>query len=116
VADEGERRDLPSGVDLSAYRVVQEALTNTVKHAGATRAHVAIRREPEWLEVEVTDEGRTGSSPIDGDGPGAPPSGGQGLIGMRERVTILGGDLAGPTGTGFAVKARFPLRSAEGVR
>jgi signal transduction histidine kinase len=117
VAEEGERRDLPSGVDLSAYRVVQEALTNTVKHAGATTAHVAIRRGPEWLEVEVTDEGRREPSSIDGDGPGAPPSGGQGLIGMRERVTILGGDFAaGPTGTGFAVKARFPLRSAEGVR
>ncbi|MGH2972535.1 MAG: sensor histidine kinase [Gaiellaceae bacterium] len=102
ISVEGARRPLPAGIDLSAYRVVQEALTNTLKHANATRADVALRYRDDELGVEVRDDGEGGS---DGDG------GGHGLIGMRERVTAFGGSLeAGPSNTGgFAVAARFPL-------
>jgi signal transduction histidine kinase len=99
---EGAPRRLPAGIDLSAYRVVQEALTNTLKHAGATRADVALRYGDDELGIEVRDDG-TG----DGNGGGT----GRGLVGMRERVVIFGGTLAvGPVpGGGFAVSARFPL-------
>jgi signal transduction histidine kinase len=114
LAEVGERRDVPPGVDLSAYRVVQEALTNTVKHVGPTIAHVTVHYEDAWLEVVVTDEGRS---------PGARPrvdassNGGQGLIGMRERVSMLGGEFdAGPTDAGFEVRARFPLRGTAEAR
>jgi signal transduction histidine kinase len=102
VSVEGARRTLPAGVDLSAYRVVQEALTNTLKHAHATRADVAVRYRDGELDVEVRD---------DGDGDGNVGGAGHGLIGMRERVTAFGGSLdAGPANTGgFAVAARFPL-------
>ena len=102
----GERTDLPAGVDLSAYRVVQEALTNTVKHANARRASVVVSYGEAELELVVSD---------DGDGGGAGPlvpSGGHGLVGMRERVTLYGGELEAGTrdGGGFEVRARFPLR------
>ena len=102
VSVEGARRTLPAGIDLSAYRVVQEALTNTLKHANATRADVAVRYRDDELDVEVRDDGEGG-----GNGDGA----GHGLIGMRERVTAFGGSLvAGPKSTGgFGVEARFPL-------
>jgi signal transduction histidine kinase len=102
VSVEGAPRPLPAGVDLSAYRVVQEALTNTLKHADATRAHVALRYREDELAVEVRDDG---SGAGNGDGPG------HGLIGMRERVTAFGGSLeTGPRNTGgFGVSARFPL-------
>jgi len=108
LSEEGERREVPSGVDLSAYRIVQEALTNTVKHAGPTTARVTVRYGDAWLEVAVTDEGGAqGARPADE----ASSNGGQGLIGMRERVSMLGGEFdAGPTGSGFEVRARFPLR------
>jgi signal transduction histidine kinase len=111
VSEEGDRIDLPPGVDLSAFRVVQEALTNTVKHAGQTAAHVSIRSGAGWLEVAVTDDG----GPRAGDGGNgatgdAVMGAGQGLIGMRERVTMLGGEFeAGRRGSGFAVRARFPI-------
>ncbi len=106
---DGEPRALPSGVDLSAYRIVQESLTNAVKHAGPTTARVRLRYEPAWLEVVVDDDG-----PAPGRAPGPngdePPGGGHGLLGMRERVSMLGGTFeAGPRGSGFAVRARFPL-------
>ena len=94
--------ELPPAVGLSAYRIVQEALTNTLKHAGpAARARVAVRRDPDALTIEVSDDG-TG---------GAPSPGGHGLVGMRERAALLGGELsAGPrAGGGFAVVARLPL-------
>lgn len=108
IHEEGERRELPSAVDLSAYRVVQEALTNAVKHSGASSAIVTIRFEPEWLEVLVADEGGAGSNSR-GDGGGT----GHGLIGMRERVSMLGGEFeAGATEAGFVVRARFPLTPA----
>lgn len=108
LTEEGQRREVPSGVDLSAYRVVQEALTNTVKHAGPTTASVTVRYGDAWLEVVVADEGGT---PEVRPGLAASANGGQGLIGMRERVSMLGGEFeAGPSGAGFEVRARFPLR------
>ena len=100
---EGERRPLPPAVDLSAYRIVQESLTNAMKHAGPCRATVRLRYEPEALDVEVVDDGR---------GPGPTDGAGRGLAGMRERTAVLGGRLeAGPAagGRGFAVRARLPI-------
>ena len=99
---EGSPRPLPAVLDHSAYRVVQEALTNTLKHAGPAHAEVRVRFEPEWLELTVEDDGA-------GSAANGPP--GYGLIGMRERATLFGGRLdAGPRPTGgFAVHARFPL-------
>lgn len=98
----GEVRPLPPGLELSVYRIVQEALTNARKHGGDARAQVRLRFRPEALEVEVVDDGA-------GSANGA--GGGHGLIGMRERVAVFGGTLeAGPrTGGGFAVHATLPL-------
>lgn len=100
---EGKPQPLPVALELSAYRVVQEALTNTLKHAGATHVEVALRYADGGLDVEVRDDGS-------GNGGGGGGSG-RGLIGMRERVAAFGGTLAaGPAPTGgFAVAARFPL-------
>ena len=99
---EGTARPLPPGIDLSAYRIVQEALTNTLRHAGPTQARVLLRYRPDALEVRVSDSGR---------GSAAPSSGGHGLVGMRERVALFGGELvAGAVpGGGFAVRAVLPL-------
>jgi signal transduction histidine kinase len=99
---EGEPAALPPGVDLSAYRIVQEALTNALKHAGPATARVVVRYGAEDLEVDVLDTGRR---PAGGDGVG------HGLLGMRERVTLFGGELeAGRRSEGgFAVRARLPL-------
>ncbi|HET8894340.1 MAG TPA: sensor histidine kinase [Gaiellaceae bacterium] len=99
---EGAPHDVPAGVDLSVYRVVQEALTNTLKHARATRADVTLRYGERELVVEVRDNG-TGAANGDGSG--------HGLTGMRERVAIFGGSLAAGPGAkgGFEVVARFPL-------
>jgi signal transduction histidine kinase len=104
---EGRPAQLPAGVDLSAYRIVQEALTNVVKHAGSARAQVAIRYRDHEVLVEVTDDGRGAAAPT-GDGRARV---GHGLIGMRERVAVFGGDLeVGPRpGGGFRVAARLPL-------
>jgi signal transduction histidine kinase len=98
----GERRDLPAAVDLAAYRVVQESLTNVLRHAGAATATVRLAYLPEEVSVEVVDTGR---------GAAGAPSGGHGLVGMRERVAALGGDFtAGAAeGGGFRVYARLPL-------
>ena len=94
-------RDLPAGLDLAAYRVVQEALTNALKHAGATAVRVTVHRLADAIEIDVRDDGRgpTGAN------------GGHGLVGMRERVAMFGGDLStGPApGGGFRVHARLPL-------
>jgi signal transduction histidine kinase len=101
---------LPAGVDLTAYRVVQEALTNALKHAGAARATVRVSYEPHALHLSIEDDG--------GDGPGAAEraalGGGHGLAGMRERVELYGGSLdAGPRGEGgFSVSVRLPAGSA----
>jgi signal transduction histidine kinase len=101
---EGTPHALSSSVDLSAYRIVQEALTNTLKHAGDAHARVLLRFEPEVLEIEVVDDGRGGL-------PRAAVGGGRGLVGMRERVQFFGGTLeSGPRpGGGFLVRARLPL-------
>jgi signal transduction histidine kinase len=104
---EGRPAPLPAGVDLSAYRVVQEALTNVVKHAGPATAQVTIRYRDQEVAVEVTDNGR-GVAAAAGDGRRGT---GHGLIGMRERVAAFGGDLeVGPRpGGGFRVAARLPV-------
>jgi signal transduction histidine kinase len=104
---EGTPSQLPAGVDLSAYRIVQEALTNVVKHAGPARAQVVVGYGDQDVTVEVTDDGR-GVGASTGDGQAMV---GHGLIGMRERVAAFGGDLEvgpGPDG-GFRVAARLPL-------
>jgi signal transduction histidine kinase len=97
---------LPAGVDLSAYRIVQEALTNTLRHAQASRAHVTIRADSEMLELEILDDGR---------GAFSGESAGRGIAGMRERTAMLGGTLdAGPApGGGFRVCARLPIEAGR---
>jgi signal transduction histidine kinase len=104
---EGRRPELPQGLDLAAYRIVQEALTNALRHAGAAPTKVVVRYGAAALELEVADRGRPAA-------PAAAP-GGQGLVGMRERARLYGGELhAGPRpGGGFAVRARLPLHDAE---
>jgi len=105
---EGQQVPLPPGVDLSAYRIIQEALTNTIKHAGPAKAEVILRYETSALELEITDTGA-----------GAPAGAlgtGHGLIGMRERTTLLGGNLV--TGSrdgasGYLVRARLPLTGPQ---
>ena len=99
---EGTPRELAPGVDLSAYRIVQEALTNALKHAGQARVQVFVRYGDDLLEVEVAD---TGAGGVNGGTPG------HGLAGMRERVAVFGGELeSGPrTEGGYAVRARLPL-------
>jgi signal transduction histidine kinase len=108
---EGTPQPLPAAVDLSAYRVAQEALTNTLKHAGPARAELLVRYEHDTLEITAVDDGH-GSQPT-GNGHG--DRGGQGLVGMRERVSLFGGELrAGPRPEGgFAVFARFPLQAGS---
>jgi signal transduction histidine kinase len=99
---EGDRRPLPSGVELTAYRVVQEALTNVIRHAGDTRVDVVVHYDPEHVGIEVVDFGR-------GDGGGG--EGGHGLAGMHERVRVYGGAFEagpGPEG-GFRVRATIPV-------
>jgi signal transduction histidine kinase len=100
---EGEPVHLSAGVDLSAYRIVQEALTNVVKHAGATSAEVVLRFDPRALELDVLDDGQGDSASANGAG--------HGLIGMRERAALYGGTIeTGPrNGGGYAVHARLPL-------
>jgi signal transduction histidine kinase len=99
---EGEPRSLPAGMDLAAYRVVQEALTNAIKHAGAAPTEVTVRWEPAHLELEIVDNGAPAAN---GNG------GGHGLVGMEERVRLYDGELrAGRRqGGGFEVVARLPL-------
>jgi signal transduction histidine kinase len=107
----GTRPPVPAGVDLSAYRIVQEALTNVVKHAGPARAQVVVGYRDHEVTVEVTDDGR-GAVPPASDGR---VGSGHGLIGMRERVQAFGGDLQiGPRpGGGFRVAARLPLAAEQ---
>jgi signal transduction histidine kinase len=106
---EGEPRPLPAGVDLSAYRIVQEALTNVRKHAGPASVEVAVRYGPHALHIEVCDDGR--GAPVEAVSNGHR---GQGLIGMRERVALYGGRLdVGPRPQGgFRVLADLPLEAA----
>jgi signal transduction histidine kinase len=99
---EGEAVQLPAGVDLTAYRLVQEGLTNALKHAVATQAEVLVRYSDGHIEVVVSD---------DGHGSGSGDGGGHGLVGMRERVSVYGGELdAGPRpGGGYRLRARLPV-------
>ena len=101
---DGQRPQVPAGVDLSAYRIVQEGLTNVLKHAGNASARVRVRYEPDLVTVEIADDGRGSAAPRRDDG-------GHGLVGMRERVAVYGGTLeAGPqAGGGFRVVARLPV-------
>ena len=98
----GEPETLTPGVELTAYRVVQEALTNALKHAGPATARVTVIYEPQALRLEITD---------DGPGTSSQRNGGHGLVGMRERVALYGGRLeVGPRASGgFSVRARLPL-------
>ncbi|WP_283136834.1 sensor histidine kinase [Rhizohabitans arisaemae] len=109
---EGDQRALPPGVDLAAYRMVQESLTNTLRHAGPkARAWVTVRYEPDELTVHVEDDGRgiAASRPEPGKRTG------HGLVGIRERVSLYGGMLriGSRPGGGFEVRARFPLGRTE---
>jgi signal transduction histidine kinase len=103
---DGEATELPPGIDVSAYRIVQEALTNALKHAGPASARVIIHYRPDELELEVIDTGTGGQDA---------GAGGHGLVGMRERVSVYGGEIdAGESdGGGFAVRARLPLQWAQ---
>jgi signal transduction histidine kinase len=106
VTIEGEPVELPPGVDVSAYRIVQEALTNALKHAGPARAHVILRYLAHELELEVLDDGAG-----NGNGGGS----GHGLAGIRERVGLYGGSLesgSSPAG-GYALRVRLPLGTAR---
>jgi len=113
----GEPRPLPSGVDLTAYRIVQEALTNALKHGDGMRAEVTVRYAPHQLRVEVLN---SGPSVLSGDRSGGrsggraaaePGADGRGLLGLRQRVAVYGGDLDARRrlGGGFRVRARIPL-------
>jgi len=101
---EGQAVDLPVGLDLTAYRLVQEGLTNAIKHAGANRAEVVVHYGGGQVEVTVSDDGR---------GMGGGDGGGHGLVGMRERVSVYGGELdAGPQpGGGYRLHATLPVTS-----
>lgn len=98
---------LPAAIDVAAYRIVQESLTNVMRHAGATRATVVIRSTPGALDLEVVDDGR-GASAVDGEG--------HGIAGMRERASLVGGRLeAGPNpGGGYRVRAHLPTGGGRG--
>jgi signal transduction histidine kinase len=103
---DGQPYPLPRGLDLSAYRIVQEGLTNVLKHAGATEADVIVRYRPDEVEIEVRDNGGGVSN---GDGLG------HGLVGIRERVKIYGGEMsvsADPEG-GFVLSTRLPVVDEE---
>jgi len=99
---EGERFQLPRAIDLSAYRIVQEGLTNALKHARASAADVTVRYRPDELRLEVRD---------DGSGPAASDGLGHGLVGIRERVKIYGGEMSAGTanGGGFVLSTRLPI-------
>jgi signal transduction histidine kinase len=101
---EGEAVALPAGIDLTAYRLVQEGLTNAIKHAKASRAEVLVHYSDGQIEVMVSDDGR---------GIGSGDGGGHGLVGMRERVSVYGGELdAGPqAGGGYRLRAKLPVAS-----
>jgi signal transduction histidine kinase len=99
---DGDPRELPPGIGISAYRIVQEGLTNALKHAHASQAEVTVHYAADALQIEVSDNGR-GAGPSDGRG--------HGLIGIRERVKLYGGDMTTRTsnGGGFTLSAHLPL-------
>jgi signal transduction histidine kinase len=100
----GRPRELPAGVDLAAYRIVQESLTNVIKHANTNAGRVVVAYEDEAFSLEITDEGR-----------GGPIGKGHGITGMRERVGLFGGtfEAAALPGRGFRVAAWLPLRESS---
>ncbi|WP_028804586.1 sensor histidine kinase [Streptomyces sp. 142MFCol3.1] len=102
VSRKGEPRPLPADIDLSAFRIVQESVTNVVRHAGTTACRVTVDHRDDEVVVDVTDDGR---------GRGSTTDTGFGLLGMRERVALLHGEFsAGPRAEGgFRVTARLPL-------
>jgi signal transduction histidine kinase len=105
---DGQRGPVPPGIDLSAYRIVQEALTNVIKHSGSSSANVTIRYRPDSVTVEVTDPGAEAPA---ARVPAQRTGSGHGIIGMRERVAVFGGEFTagpGPDG-GFRVRACFPI-------
>jgi signal transduction histidine kinase len=110
---EGDPHELPEGIEVSAYRIVQEALTNVVRHAGRADARLSIRYRPDGLEIEVInprasngDNGAVPRSAVEGTG--------HGLIGMRERVALYGGELdSGPDGDSYRLLARLPVSEAR---
>ena len=106
VRTDGDLAAIPRGLDLSAYRIVQECLTNVLKHARAHRVEISLRCQGRIIEIEVTDDGAAA---------GPPAPGGFGLLGMRERVTVYGGTVqAGPRDAGgYRVHARLPFEAGE---
>ncbi|MCF3125616.1 sensor histidine kinase, partial [Streptomyces arenae] len=123
----GERRPLPADIDLSAFRIIQESVTNVVRHATAASCTVTVDQREEEIVIEIEDGGPACSgaaapgaaaapTPVSrrGSGPGA----GYGLVGMRERVSLLHGEFsaAARPGGGFLVSARLPLPTAAGAR
>jgi signal transduction histidine kinase len=105
VQTEGEATPLPPGLDLTAYRLIQEGLTNALKHAHAGSVVVRLRYGPDCLALSVRDDGR-------GPDPGAVP--GNGLLGMRERVSVYGGSLSAGAadGGGFELAAQLPVEAS----
>jgi signal transduction histidine kinase len=101
---DGERRDLPVGIELSAYRVIQEGLTNALKHAGRAHVRVHVRYGPNSLELQIADDGQ--------GQPAALPAGGHGLAGIQERVALYGGELEAGRGSdgGFVLRVLLPTR------
>jgi signal transduction histidine kinase len=112
LAIQGDRRDIPQGVDLAAYRVVQEALTNCLRHAGAAATEVLVRYADRELELEIADRGPGPAVTRRGDGDSGA---GHGLVGMNERVLLYGGELqtGRRAGGGFRVHARIPVGGDE---
>ena len=111
LAVQGPQRSLDAGVELTAYRIVQESLTNVLKHSAATRASVAVTYRENSVDIEVRDDGTGGRVRVGEDA----GSGGHGLLGLRERTRLLGGELDyGPVdGRGFRVAAHLPSSSME---
>jgi signal transduction histidine kinase len=105
---QGERRPLPADVELAAYRIIQESVTNVIRHAGTSSCQVLINSQEDKLAIDVTDSGH---------GPGSVAGSGHGLAGMHERAALLGGDLtAGPRPEGgFRVTARLPVPAKAAI-
>jgi signal transduction histidine kinase len=104
----GDVSVLPAGIDVSAYRIIQEALTNVVRHAAPTTAHLHLRYRPHEVEIELIDEGETSHNHR--PQPRTPNRSGHGLVGMRERVALYRGELiTEPTSNGYRVLARLPI-------
>ncbi len=115
---QGSPRPLPPGLDLAAFRVAQEALTNVIKHAGRPTTRVTVCYRPDELVVQVTDDGRpipAAAPASDDDAAGMPAGAGRGLLGLRERVALYGGrlDAGQRPGGGWVVRATIPVEPAD---